>query len=324
MFRAVAGALGYGSEVPRPSRLQWTAVAALTVHAGVAFLTWRTARPDALAANEAEGASVTETDVELEAPAEPAAASVTESPDHPQERATAVSPGSAEPSRTLAGKSPGAAAGEPSAPSSSASTADEGSWSFPSGAGGPAPASGPLAGQGLDTALRAAVGAAVAEDTRKKDEFARKHVIPLFTPHDLATGMVPGGELVTLTRDLVRRSLAPMNGRALLQFDTDGAGLVSSVRVLDVSSDRREWNEVAAEIAAAARTRPLRVPAGASGLAITLEVTSALKTVGGGKANPSTLERVAGAVLDPVDTIIDSNAPAQRVVATRIVDVQAF
>ena len=150
-------------------------------------------------------------------------------------------------------------------------------------------------------------------------------MLPVFTPRDLELGLVPGGALVTLTRDLVRRSLAPDNGRALLQFDTDGAGVIASVRVLDVSSERAEWVRVADDLLASSHGTTLRVPAGARGLEVTLEVTSAMKTVDGVAAGEkSTIAKALRAINDPTGTMMDATTRPRRVVATRIVDVQAF
>jgi TonB family protein len=122
-----------------------------------------------------------------------------------------------------------------------------------------------------------------------------------------------------------------MNGRALLQFDTDGAGLVASVRVLEASSGRAEWNEVASEIAAVARNKPMKVPAGARGVAVTLEVTSALKAFDGATPTSNPLTKAVGVLTDPIDAVANTvealgggKNPPQRVVAAHVVNVQAF
>jgi TonB family protein len=266
--------------------------------------------------------AVTETDVELEAPAaQPAAALADLSA---PAFAPTLAPG-LEATRPAPGMR-GAALPDNGLPlpAPSSEAAADGSWSFSPTPGGAATGEGSLSGDALGAAVRAGVRATVAEDTRRQEDFARKHPFPLFNARDIALGLVPGGELVTLARDIVRRSRAPMNGRALLQFDTDGAGLVASVRVLDVSSGRVEWDQVASEIAASARSRPLRVPTGARGLAVTLEVTSALKTVNGAAPGDKPLAKALGAIMDPVGSLVDATTSAQRVVATRIVDVQAF
>ena len=110
----------------------------------------------------------------------------------------------------------------------------------------------------------------------------------------------------------------------MLEFQIDGAGSVSAVRVLDASSDRDEWEEVAAQIAKAARGHPARVPGGSRGLALKLEVTSAIQSVTGRTPTDKALTKIVRAIGDPIDAIIDSTVPAQRVVAARIVDAQVL
>ncbi len=226
---------------------------------------------------------------------------------------------------TVAGHAPTAGSVEaPAGPAEPAAT--DGTWTFnPSTTAGPS-TPGALSNDALSSAMNAGIGAVVAEDRKKAEAFARSHhVLPTFTPRDLELGLVPGGQLVTLTRDLVRRSLTPDNGRALLQFDTDGKGVISSVRVLDVSSGRPEWDQVASQLMASARGTTLQVPGGASGLTITMEVTSQMKTVTGAAATGrSTLGKVWGAINDPLGAATDATTHPQRVVATRIVDVRAF
>jgi hypothetical protein len=304
----------------RARRFRWALVVALAAHAGGSCWVWYAAKERAVDGAPADALGVTEAYIEIEAP--PVSSSMADSLAPSSEPSA---PAGLNAPRSAPGARGGAVAIEGGqAPAPSAETAADGTWTFSPTTAGSSPEAGTLSGDALASAVRAGVAATVAEDTKKREAYARTHVLPVFTPHDVALGLAPGGELVTLTRDLVRRSRAPTNGRALLQFDTDGAGIVASVRVLDVSSERAEWDQVAAEIAASARTRPMRVPTGARGLAITLEVTSALKTVNGGTPTDNPLAKVAGAVMDPLGTVMDAKTPAQRVVAARLVDVQAF
>ena len=303
--------------------LRWTFVVALAAHAAIALWAARAPRPTVVP-DAAPAFDVTEAAIDIEPP--------------PAESAVAVEPASAEPSMRpgaavgLRSRAAGVASAEgPAGPAASSEPAgSDGTWAFnpttgPSTSGG---ASGPgmLSDRALESATRSGVGAVAAEDVRKREAFARKHaLVPVFTPRDLELGLVPGGELVTLTRDRVRRSLAPDNGRALLQFDTDGAGVIASVRVLDVSSERAEWVRVADDILASSHGTTLRVPTGASGVVVTLEVTSAMKTVDGVTAGQqSAFSKALRGITDPVGTVMDATTRPRRVVATRIVDVQAF
>ncbi len=310
------------------SSLRWTLAVALAAHAGV--MVWASHAARERTDEPAPGSIEAVEPIQLYAFAEetPGARPTADLEDTGEDapprgaRSTTYLPEGVHPATPLQGAAvPGEAA---PAPATSSDPTAGGAWTF-SPTTGPGLRGGPLSGDGLGRAMQGGVGEIVAEDTRRRQELARKHMIPLFTPRDLETGMVPGGGILSLARDLVRRSRAPDNGRALLQFDTDGAGIVSSVRVLEATSGRAEWDQVASEIATAARAKPpLRVPAGARGLSVTIEVTSAVKTVSGGTPTRNPLARAWNAINDPIDTVIDSKTPAQRVVASHIVDVRAF
>jgi TonB family protein len=188
---------------------------------------------------------------------------------------------------------------------------------------GPDPGSGPLSGDKLTEAVSAGVRAIVADEQRKQDPM--KSVIPRFSPRDIELGLAPGAELAMWTRDRVRRSRAPNVGRALLEYRIDAAGIIGSVRVVDVSSGWNEWEQVAAEVARDARTAPpIRMPSGTKGLAVTVEVTSDIKTVSGRTPTDKLFGKIVNAITDPLDAVVDGRAPPQRVVAARIVTVDVL
>ena len=194
------------------------------------------------------------------------------------------------------------------------------SWTFSPAdpaAGGTLPSS-----AAFDDAVHAGVRTVVAEGAAKADPM--KSILGGVSPHDIELGLVPGGELVNLTRDTVRTSDAPDVGHAMLEFRLDGTGTVVSARVLDASSDASRWAEVATEIVKAARARPSKVSRDAQGYLLKLEVTSAIRTASGRTPTDATLTKVWRAVNDPVDAVIDGTVPAQRVVAARIVDLQVL
>jgi hypothetical protein len=120
----------------------------------------------------------------------------------------------------------------------------------------------------------------------------------------------------------------PTVGHALLRLDSDGAGIIASVHVLDVSAGRPEWDEVAAQIVTEARTKPLRVPAGARGVSITIAVTSAIKTVDGGMPTNDPAAVALGVLSDPVGSALGAalgaaaHVPLVHVVAARVADVE--
>jgi len=284
--------------------------AAVAVHAALAWTaTLRHSRIDNL-----ESIQTTEMEVELESP----------SADAP---IVAAEPGSVSQEGSSRPDARPSAARVPSRPESTAPngaaeapTAGGGSWTFSpteSAAGGTPPSS-----AAFDDAVHAGVRAVVAEGAPKADPM--KSILGGVSPHDLELGLVPGGELVNLTRDTVRTSAAPDVGHAMLEFRLDGTGTVVSARVLDASSDASRWAEVATEIVKAARARPSKAARDAQGYLLKLEVTSAIRTASGRTPTDATLTKVWRALNDPVDAVIDGTVPAQRVVAARIVDVQVL
>jgi hypothetical protein len=212
---------------------------------------------------------------------------------------------------------------ETSAPSSEPGGNDE-TWAFSptTGAGAPGP---PLSGKALDAAVRAGVRATVA-DARDADRVHNRQLLPTYGAREVELGLAPGGAFATITKDLVRRSRVPTIGSAFLRLDTDAAGVVTAVLVLDASAGRPEWAEVAAQIAAEARAKPARVPAGARGVSVWLEVTSAMRTVDGGTPTNNPVARTLGVILDPPDALLGAIAhmPLVHVVKARVVEVQAF
>jgi len=190
-----------------------------------------------------------------------------------------------------------------------AEPSSDGTWTFSPTTGGSAQASGPLAGHALEAAVHAGVDATLAQD--RQADARRSRIIPVFISREIELGLAPGGGLASLGRDIARRSRVPDGSRARLQFDTDAAGIVVAFRVLDVSSARFEWEEVAQAIATASHEKPaMRVPHGWRGLAITLDVSCDLRTVDGATSR------------DLFDKA--THLPLLRVTTTRVIDVDVF
>jgi hypothetical protein len=289
-------------------RLRWWLSAALAVHGLVFAWVNRPAKP-------AEGAPTgppMEIEVNVEAPPTPVPATV-------------VEPGPALASRETPTNQPrvraaqGAASSpSPEAPAPSAEPAASGSWTFsPTSV---APGEARLSGAALDDAVHAGTRETVAEGRRDP----LKPNVGGFSQHDIELGLVPGGELVSLTRDTVRTSDAPTVGNAMLEFEIDAAGAMVSAHVLDASSDWERWVDVAKEIVKAARARPSKTARGGRGFALKLQVSSAIKTIGGLTPTDSPVTKVLRVLRDPLDAIAEGAVPQQRVVAARIIDVEAL
>jgi hypothetical protein len=263
-----------------------------------------------------------EADVDVEPPQATAARAVDTPPD---ERPAARSSGGVEgrgdstgPARTAPAES-GSSGAFDAPPLPSTETADRGTWAFA------ARTDGALGSSVLSGAPDAGVGLRDVLAQGDKPGTPGKGVLPPFTAHDAELGLVPGGQFVSMARDRVRRSRAPTVSHGSFEFRTDAGGVVISVRCLEASSGRPEWDEVATQLVADAHAaQPVRVPEGARGVVVVVDVDSSLKTVTGGAPNRGTVAKVVGAISDPVDTIIDSQTPPQHVVAAHVADVHTF
>lgn len=241
--------------------------------------------------------------------------------------ATVVEPGSAVSPREVSANQPRLRAAVSGATSSapvealapSPEPAASGSWTFSPTSVPPGEAN-KLAAAALDDAVRAGTRETVAEGRSNP----LKPNLGGFSQHDIELGLVPGSELASLTRETVRTSDAPTIGNAMLEFEIDAAGTMVSAHVLDASSDWERWVDVAKEIVKAARARPSKSARGGRGFALKLQVTSTIKTVGGLSPTDNLLTKALRAVNDPLNAITDETVPQQRVVAARIVDVQAL
>jgi len=298
------------------TRARWSLVLATAAHAAVLLAASRVTRtPPVLP----PGPPVTEAEVEVAVEAPPLPEVVAPAPE-----AQSVVPPIHEVARVLRAGSSSEATLPAEAPSPVASAEPSaGGWTFSPTVARPS-ASAHMEGDAGVTfaqATTAGVGAVVS-DFEKREERRRTSTI---VQEERELGLVAGGRYVTLTRDRVRNSITAINGHAVMEFWTDAKGVVARVRVVDASSDRGAWDEVAAGLAQDARSAPpLKVPIDAAGLVITLDVTSALKTLSGATPSSNPLTRILGAINDPVDAIVDSKSPPQRVVAARVVDVRSF
>lgn len=259
------------------TRLPWTSGAAIGAHAvALAFVAYVAPRPAA----ELRRSSPPEQELDLDVTAivsedaVPNSSSAAAAPSEVRRDARARS------GTAIARESDVAPHAGPAPDSARETALGDGPWTFsPAGAGSVA-GGGTLAGRALDAAVRAGVAATLAQN--RAENHTGWTVIPPFTSREIELGLAPGGVLATLGRDIVRRSRVPDVSRAKIQFDTDATGVVVACRVLDATSGWPEWEEATREIMTASHAKPpMRVPSGARGLSITLNVSSDLRTVDG-------------------------------------------
>ncbi|HEY8091169.1 MAG TPA: hypothetical protein VIF09_25070 [Polyangiaceae bacterium] len=261
-----------------------------------------------------------EIEIAVEAPAPaPAPLELPSPTPEPQAIATRAAPRATQPG-------PASTAARDDAPSAPVASADPGgsaTWTFspttrPTTTDTEAAADGALA-----RATVTGIAAVLEEASKKAADRQRKPMV--FTPRDMELGLVPGSQYVPIARDRVRSSVTPANGHALLEFWTDSRGIVARVRVLDASSDRQAWDDVASALVEDARgSFPLKIPSNSDGLIVTIDVTSVLKRLSGAAASQGSLARAFGAITNPMDAVVDSKAAPQRVVIAKVVGVQAF
>ena len=302
------------------SRARWSLAVAFAAHALVAL--WMLERRSI----EAPGAAVQpiEIDVAVEPPVADAPRPPTEAPRPEPNPQAATTPVASRVAR--AAPSTPETDVPPTAPVVSAQPGSDSSWTFsptrPPPRGTVAPAAAGSADP-LAQATASGVAAVLAEAERKAE--ARKRKPMIFTPRDLDLGIVPGSQYRSIATGRVRSSLVPLESHALLEFWTDSRGLVARVRVLDASSDRRAWDEVADALVEDAHAAfPLKVPSDADGLIVTLDVTSVMKTLSGAITSRSSLSKALDAVKNPVDTVLDAKGGPQRMVVAKVVGVEAF
>jgi hypothetical protein len=315
----------YGWPVTKRSPIRWSFAVALAAHALAIVWVARARTPaSVLPAGPPQS-------LEIEVAAEPPPPPPVEAPPlaAPQEPpsepvATRDVP---RPSQPSAPRQSSQVQDTPVPPVLSAEPAGSAGWTFSPTTASAAPPPPEAPGSAEDVALRkataAGVGAVVAEATKKAADRARKPLT--FSAHEMGLGLVPGGQYASIARTRVRNSLVPGNDHALLEFWTDNRGIVARVRVLGPPGETQAWGDVASALVEDARAiAPLKVPSNSDGFIVTLDVTSVMKTLSGGNESDNALVKALRAVQNPVDSIMDAKGGAQRVVAARVVGVEAF
>lgn len=133
--------------------------------------------------------------------------------------------------------------------------------------------------------------------------------------HDVALGLGGGGPVVSAIEGALRESLAPDESRGVFVAFADASGAVTRVEV-ESASDSPAFQTVAADVLHRLRGQKVRVPSGASGLAMRIQVNSSVSLPSGG--GPGLDLASAGAHFD----VSDLGARPRRVIHARVLAEQ--
>jgi hypothetical protein len=128
---------------------------------------------------------------------------------------------------------------------------------------------------------------------------------------DVALGMTRGGAAVAVARDLTREGSTPIDGYAIFDATADASGTVTDVRVIDVSSDRPSWEEVARRMVPALASKRFSVPPGARGLVVRIRVESKWQYPNGRSASGKQPSAAVRTALLPL-TVVLGQDPTER------------
>jgi hypothetical protein len=98
---------------------------------------------------------------------------------------------------------------------------------------------------------------------------------------DVSLGLGGGGPVVAALEAAVRASVAPDESHATLVAVADASGVVIRVDV-ESATDNSSYHAVAEDLLERLRSHSVRIPAGARGLAMRIDVTSVLARPSGG------------------------------------------
>lgn len=141
--------------------------------------------------------------------------------------------------------------------------------------------------------------------------------------HDTQLGLGPEGPALTALSDSTRTSMAPLQGRATFLVRSDRDGLVSSIDLID-SEGGGGWLEAGKLAFEALKAKRFRVPEGANGLAMRIEVTSGMK-LPNGQDSPVGTRRGSGGMPEMlIPDVSNIGASPRRVVKSRIVSTEAL
>ncbi len=133
--------------------------------------------------------------------------------------------------------------------------------------------------------------------------------------NDVALGLGGGGPVVAALESALRESTAPDESHAVLVAIADESGNVLRIDV-ESASDVAAFHAVAAELLVRLQGHKVRVPQGARGLAMRIDVASALAMPSGGSVGID--PKSAGGHFD----ITDLGAARRRVIHARVLAEQ--
>ena len=127
-----------------------------------------------------------------------------------------------------------------------------------------------------------------------------RHVImdPIHERERLNGSLTSGPFAQELERSTRADSGSPFEGRALFSIRVDEVGLVVSVQVAESSGDRHAWEDVGRRLLNAMAARRVRVPPGAKGVAMQIEITSKVTLPSGARSPLHVNSPAADAVSD--------------------------
>lgn len=180
----------------------------------------------------------------------------------------------------------------------------------------------PLRALGLDgtnhfLGARETPEAAARAEADRANQAAGEAIRGAIHDRDVELGLGGGGPVVTALEAAVRQSTAPDESQAVLVATADASGAIMSVDVVSASDDPA-YRAIADDVLARLRGQKLRVPAGARGLAMRINVASRLAMPSGGGIGLD--PRSAGMHFD----MSDVGARPHRVIHARVLGEQVL
>jgi hypothetical protein len=169
------------------------------------------------------------------------------------------------------------------------------------------------------------------DSARLADTVQHAIMDPIHERERLNGTLADGPVVVALESSTRQLPGSPFEGRAVFAIRIDELGLVVSAQVVESSSDRRAWDEVAAHTFNALAQKRLRIPPGSKGVAMRVEITSKVVLPSGSRV-PITAQ--LGGTPDPTSPSLpivsggfdlsDIGAHPQRVVGARVLSENAL